>query len=375
MRIVHFTSVHTPFDIRIFQKECRSLAAAGHEVSFVVPHVRDETAEGVRIKAIPKSHGRLSRMTKTAWKAFREAEKLKAEIYHFHDSELIPLALLLRLEGKKVVYDIHEDVPRDILSKDYLPQHLRQPIAWAVERIENFSCSLFSGLVAATPFIAERFERLNSRTIVIHNYPRLPELAPRAGVTWQQRSPAVAYVGGILPDRGIRELVSAMSLVPRELNATLKLAGEFFPATFKDELSQLKGWNEVEAVGLLDRSHVAELLEDVRAGIVTFLPELNHVCAMPHKLFEYMSAGIPIIASNFPLWKQIVQDIGCGLLVDPSDPKSLADAIAFVLTHPAEAEAMGRRGREAVESHYNWEREQVKLLHFYSHLLEGQCAA
>jgi len=375
MRVVHFTSVHTPFDIRIFHKECRSLAAAGYDVSFVVPHIRDEIAADVTIKAIPKSHSRLSRMTKTVWKAFRQAEKLRAEIYHFHDSELIPLALLLRFLGRKVVYDIHEDVPRDILSKDYLPRHLRQPIAWIVERIENFSCRLFSGLVTATPFIAERFGRLNGHTVVIHNYPRLRELAPSTGVAWQQRLRAVTYVGGILPDRGIRELVTAMSLLPQDLDVTLQLAGEFFPAAFKEELSLLPGWSKVEALGLLDRTRIATLLGSVRAGIVAFLPEPNHVYALPHKLFEYMSAGIPVIASDFPLWRKIVHDIGAGLMVDPSDPKSLADAIAFVMTHSDEAEAMGRRGREAVEKYYNWEQEQKKLLHFYSDLIEGQCAA
>jgi len=373
MRIVHFTSVHTPFDVRIFQKECKSLAAAGYEVSFVVPHVKDEIAAGVMIKAIPKSHGRLSRMTRTAWNAFRQAEKLGAEIYQFHDSELIPLALLLRLEGKKVVYDIHEDVPRDLLSKDYLPQYLRQPVAWIIERIENLSCRLFSGLVTATPFIAERFRRLNGHTVVIHNYPRLPELAPQASVAWHWRLPAVAYTGGILPDRGIRELVTAMSLLPHDV--TLKLAGDFFPPTFKQELSLLPGWSKVEALGLLDRSSMATLLGSVRAGIVCFLPEPNHIHAQPHKLFEYMSAGIPVIASNFPLWRRIIQDIGAGMLVDPCNPKSLADAIAFVMTHPDEAEAMGRRGREAVEKDYNWEQEQQKLLQFYSDLMEGQCAA
>lgn len=375
MKVVHLTSVHKAFDIRIFQKECRSLAAAGHQVTFVVPHISDEVASGVQIKAIPRPSGRLARMTKTVWRALREALGQKADIYHFHDCELIPVGLLLRCRGKKVVYDIHEDAPRDMLSKDYLPAHLRQPVAWLVERVENLACGFFSGLVTATPAIADRFQRLNGRTVVIHNYPRLLELAPPAGLEWKQRAFSVAYVGGILPDRGIRQLVTAMDLLPEALGTTLKLAGEFFPASFQDELACLRGWRRVEALGLLDRGGVAKTLGSVRAGIVPFLPEPNHIRALPHKLFEYMSAGIPVIASEFPLWHEIIEGIGCGLLVDPSSPRAIAGAIEFLMTHPEEAETMGRRGREAVEKQYNWESEQHALLHLYAELVGPSCVA
>jgi glycosyltransferase involved in cell wall biosynthesis len=371
LKIVHFTSVHTPFDIRIFQKECRSIADAGYEVSFVVPHVRDETVAGVNISAIPKSNGRISRMTRVVWNALRAARRQNADIYQFHDSELIPAALVLRLMGKRVVYDVHEDVPRDILSKDYLPKILRKPLAWVVERIENFSTKLLSGTVAATPFIGKRFELLNGRAVVIHNYPRLGELATPIGVSWQQRECAVTYAGGILPDRGIRELVTAMSLVPPEMGVRLKLAGEFFPPSFKNELADLPGWDHVDVLGLLDRTDLAKLLGSVRAGVVPFLPEPNHINAMPHKLFEYMSASIPVIASDFPLWRQMLEEIGCGVVMNPCDPQSIASSIVFIIAHPEQAEKMGLCGRRAVENQFNWEREQYKLLRFYTELIHA----
>jgi glycosyltransferase involved in cell wall biosynthesis len=375
IKVVHLSSDHVAFDTRIFQKECKSLAREGYDVTFVVPHVTDVVVENVQIRALPKPRGRLSRMTTTVRNVFREARQHPAEIYHFHDFVLIPVALLLRAGGKKVIYDVHEDVPRGVLSKDYIPRWLRKPIGWLVEYMEDAASICFSGLVAATPTIAERFKFLNDRTVVIHNFPLLQELAPPTQISWGQRTSSIAYVGGISPGRGIRELITAMDLLPDRLNVKLKLAGHFLPASLEDEMARLPGWTRVEVLGLLNRETVAKTLGCVRAGLVTFLPEPNHIRSMPNKLFEYMSAGIPVIASDFLLWREIIQGAGCGLLVNPLNPRAIARAIEYVLTHHEEAEAMGRRGRKAVENHYNWAREERKLLQLYADLVKPSCAA
>jgi len=121
----------------------------------------------------------------------------------------------------------------------------------------------------------------------------------------------------------------------------------------------------MDAQGFVSRKDVAKLMGDSRMGLVLFHPAPNHIAAQPNKLFEYMSAGIPVIASDFPLWRQIVESSNCGLLVDPLNPQSIADAICWLIEHPKEAEEMGRCGREAVEREYNWGHEEAKLLSFY----------
>src|SRR5437867_4360419 len=271
-KIAHLTSVHSPFDIRIFHKECKSLSRGGHQVTFIAPHIRDEIVGGVYIKAIPRSQGRWSRMTRTVWNVFCEALRANANLYHFHDPELIPVGFLLAAAGKKVIYDIHEDVPRDILSKDYLPAWLRKPIAsfaWAVE-VTGAAC--FSGLVAVTPTIAERFRPYNSATVVVHNFPILQELVPANG-SWEKRQTAVAYLGGILIERGIREMVQAMALLPDNLHPILELARDDFPDGLYEEVSAYPGWERVCDWGTVDRSGVASILSRVRAGLVLFHPE------------------------------------------------------------------------------------------------------
>src|SRR5882762_9091982 len=369
-KIVHLTSVHTAFDVRVFHKECKSLARSGKQVVLVVPHEGDAVVDSVEVKGIRISGGRFIRMTRTAWSLYREALRQNGDVYHFHDPELIPLGLLLAAHGKIVVYDIHEDAPADILHKDYIPRRLRRPVMWSVQKLEDAACRRFSGLIAATSTIAKRFHSINPNTVVVHNFPMLDEIAPNEGLPWNERPPAVAYIGSISERRGIREMLQALALLSSGSPAQLMLAGPFSPNGLLTGLERLPGWARVQYLGVLDRPSVANLLCRVRLGLLLLQPEPNFVNARPIKLFEYMAAGIPVIASAFPLWRQIIGEAGCGLLVDPQDPQAIARAIEYLLSHDAEAEAMGRRGRKAACELYNWNSEERVLLKFYSELLE-----
>lgn len=367
-KVVHLTSVHLPFDVRIFHKECKSLARAGYDVTLIVPHDQDEVVDGVRIKAVRRPIGRRDRMTSTIRRVYREALRQDADVYHFHDPELIPIGLLLLVKGKRVIYDIHEDVPSTVLSKYYLPYWSRRLLKWFTERVENGASCRFSALVPATPSISERFVSLNGNTVTIQNFPLLEEMARQTCKAWSERKYSVAYIGVITEKRGIRQMLEAMDLLSTRFPVVLKLAGNFIPGILRDEVAQLSGWKHVDYRGFLSRSEVADLLGYGCAGLVLFHPDPNHVRAQPNKLFEFMSAGIPVIASDFPLWRQIIEEIGCGLLVPPLNPKAIAEAIEYIFTHPQEAENMGQRGREGVEKRYNWTREERKLLQLYAGL-------
>jgi glycosyltransferase involved in cell wall biosynthesis len=157
-----------------------------------------------------------------------------------------------------------------------------------------------------------------------------------------------------------------MELLPNSLRARLKLAGKFDPSELREEVVRQPGWRKVEELGFLSRAGVGDLLGSVRAGLVLFHPAGNHDRSQPNKLFEYMSAGIPVIASDFPLWRQIIRRTECGLVVDPLNVKAIAGAVEYLLTNAEEAEEMGRRGREAIKREYNWETQRAKLLALYS---------
>jgi len=364
MKICHFTSVHTYTDTRILLKECTSLALAGHEVHLVAVGAPDEVRNGVHIHGVtPVSGGRLSRMTKTANAVAEKAKTLNAELYHFHDPELLHSALKLRREGKKVIYDVHEDVPRDIMSKTWIPGVLRSLISRSFEVYENYAAKRLSYVITATPFIKKRFTMQGIKAEVVNNYPILGELGAEQ-IDWAQKEQAVTYVGEITDIRGCFEMVKAIG----ETDAKLLLGGRFDPLGLSEDVSKLPGWTKVEELGQLDRTAVAETFARARAGLVLLHPAPNHTDAQPNKMFEYMSAGLPLIGSHFPLWRGIIEGNECGLCVDPQDPHAIAEGIRWIMDHPVEAKRMADNGRKAVREKYNWEAEGKKLLSIYKEL-------
>jgi len=317
------------------------------------------------IKAVPPATSRFTRITRVSWQVTREALRAHADLHHFHDVELIPAGLVLRVLGKKVVYDVHEDYPRRGIFLRRVPGLGWQPLGWILERIEGIAARCFSAIVTVVPAIDQRFSRHNPRTVMVQNFPSAVELQDVSQEDWGERSSAVAYVGQISTIRGVRQMVQAMEMVPGRLNATLELAGAFTPSTDPQPIMALPGWKRVRYAGSADRNQVRRILGQVRAGLAILLPYPNHEHAVPTKLYEYMAAGIPVIASDFAHLRKIVAGANCGLLVNPLDPKAIASAIECILSCPQEAHAMGQRGRAAVETQYNWESEQAKLLDLY----------
>jgi glycosyltransferase involved in cell wall biosynthesis len=306
-------------------------------------------------------------MLKTTWRVLNAALHEKADLYHLHDPELIPVGLVLRLFGKRVVYDVHEELPKQIMSKYWIRPWLRYWLAKLADAAESISARTFDAVVAATPAIAARFPE--SKAIVVQNFPILEELTIGERAPYAERSFRIACIGGITEIRGIKEIVRAMTMIPQKLDAKLLLAGIIAPPELENELKAMPGWDRVNFLGWQSRDGVARALGESRVGSVLLHPQPNYLESYPIKLFEYMSVGIPVVASDFPLWREIVQGTGCGILVDPLNPKAIADAIQWLLEHPKESESMGLRGQQAVRSRFNWNSEAKKLLHVYRLIL------
>lgn len=366
MRVAHLTSVHRRDDTRILHRQCRSLAEAGHAVTLVVADgLGPGTVHGVSIVDVGRSRHRVARMLSATRRVARTAIALDADLYHLHDPELIPAGIGLKRAGQRVIFDAHEDAPRQLLAKHYLHPWVRRPIAAALSAFESRFLPRFDALVAATPAIGARLERIHPRTVVINNFPILAELA-RVDSRSAARDPLACYVGGLSRTRGIVEMLTAIDQCRSD--ARLALAGPFTPSSLALECEDLPGRSRTEILGVLDRAEVRRLLHRARVGLVTLHPTPNHLESQPVKLFEYMCASLPVVASDFPLWRGIVEGCGCGLLVDPLDPAAIAAAIDRLLADPEEARRMGERGRDAVERVYNWQAEEARLLALYESL-------
>lgn len=323
--------------------------------------------DDVRVIGIPKrsSGNRLLRMTLDTWKVARMAWLQQADLYEFHDPELIPAGLVFRMMGRKVIYDAHENYRDDILSKHYLPVKTRRFVSRAIGILEDFSVRRFSSVFTATPKIAQTLS--SDHTYCLSNYPMLEEFVDSDTATPRDEE-MIAYVGGITIIRGIREMIEATRLVARDRPVGLTICGAI-PGELSSELVGTDGWSYVEARGKQPRSVVQQVLSTAACGLCVFHPEPNHIEALPNKLFEYMAAGLPVVASDFPYWKQFVEETGAGVMVDPMNPKAIAQGIQEILAHPDRAQAMGEAGRKAVRERFNWDSEAARLINVVDHLI------
>lgn len=359
MKIAHITSAHPRFDTRIFVKQCSSLVQAGHQVSLVVADgLGSEQVTGIEIVDVGKVTGRFKRIVFSGWNVAKAALELQADLYFLHDPELLPYGYWLRKKGFKVIFDSHEDVPTQLLSKPYLKPWILKIMAGVYAGGEKWICKRLNAVIAATPVIRDKFLSMGAKCVDVNNFPKLEEFPEPAA--WQYKNPLVCYVGGIAKIRGAIEMVQAFEYVKTPTH--FLLAGHFEDESLAQQVKALSAWDKVNYLGFQNRVGIANTLASSMVGLVTLHPTANYVDALPVKMFEYMAAGIVVVASDFPLWKSIIEKAQCGLCVDPLNPAAIAKAIDALLSQPDLAFQMGQRGRQAVLSQYNWGVEEAKLL-------------
>ena len=358
-KICHLTSAHPWNDIRIFYKECKSLAQTGLKVSLIAFDATDSVVDGVQIiNAGPKLTGRFSRMIKGSKIIFKAACETEADIYHLHDPELLIVGKKLKRLGKIVIYDAHEDLPMQVMGKHWIPKPLRKFVSSLTALLLKYYLKNMSGIVAATPIIADKLSKWNSNSAIVCNYPLLSE-TPQYESNIKNNS--ICYIGGLFQSRGLFQMLDAI----KDISVTLELAGNFSPESLSIQAKQHQSWQKVKFYGFINRNEVYNLMSQSKAGLVVLLPLQSYIDSLPIKMFEYMLAELPVIASNFPLWKEIVEGNNCGLCVDSESPIEIAKAINFILANNDKAKEMGKNGRKAIFEKYNWENEKRKLIEFY----------
>jgi len=363
--IIHLTTVHPRDDSRIRTKELDTLARAfgGHVALYVQDGLGTETDSRLGYEIIDTGPRlpRLARMTLGGFRMVRAVVAAKPTVAHFHDPELLPWAVLLKLFGIKVVYDVHEDMPQQVKHNPGLPRWAQKTLSPFVALAEWGGSRLIDGIVTPTEVIQQRFP--TGKTILVRNYPLLEELLKPDAIPMAERSREFAYIGYISEVRNIYAMVRAVTRT--DPPARLRLVGSFAIPETEKTARDMPEWQNTWFQGWMSREGVAGVLADVRAGLVLLRPVAHEMVTLPIKLFEYMAAGVPVIASDFPLWRDILEEAGCGLLADPDDLDAIVCAMQWILDHPEEAQAMGRRGREMVEATYNWEVEAKVLVGFY----------
>lgn len=364
VKVCHLTTVHKPNDVRIYQKECLSLAACGYEVSLIAPYEKNFSSGEITYIPIRKRVKRIPRMLAGPMELLGKARKIKADIYHFHDPELISIGIFLRLLGKKVIYDVHEDYPGQIRTKRWLgPLIIRRCMAAIMTFAEWLGASLFTGMIAVTAEIAARFPA--DKTVVVSNYPVLGliDRFPEEKVT--KEHPVVLFAGGLDRIRGIREIIMAIGSVRN--NAELWLLGPWEDERFRKECMELDGWEKTRYLGNVPFGKHYSWMKAADIGVINFYAVDNHIFAMPNKPFEYMACGLPMVMSNFEKWKAYFSPVA--LFADPERPEEIAAALDELLEHEGNRQRMSLKAREMVQSEFSWEKEKEVLSSFYEKLV------
>ena len=371
VKVCHVTSVHQRYDTRIFHKECTSLAKAGYDVILLVADNKaPEVRNGVKIiSADFKPKSRWDRIMHSSSVMFKYAMQVNAEIYHLHDPELLPVAKRLKQSGKKVIFDSHEDVPAQILNKYWIPKYMRKPCALAYSSYANAILRNVDFIIGVTPHLVEKLRLVNPHVEMITNFPILGECPQR--IMKVDYTNIITFAGGVTEQWSHEIILQAIE----KLDVKYKLAG---PAS-EDYLQRLKeypSWEKVEYMRKIPHEDVSEMFRQSAIGmaVVQYSPNSDgkHGTLGNTKLFEYMMAGLPVICTDFTLWKEIVEKYHCGICVNPNDVNAVRDAINYLIQHPQEANDMGSNGREAVIRKFNWAFEECKLYELYASISHHQ---
>lgn len=363
-KVCHITSAHGRYDVRIFMKQCRSLAKNGYDVTLVVnDNNNDEVIDGVKIistRFAPKN--RAERFFNSKKLIFKKAFEIDADIYQIHDPELLPLGNKLKRMNKKLVFDSHEDVPRQIMDKNWIPGAARYFISKAYEIYEKESIKYYDGIISVTPHVVERLFNANSNTIMITNYPIVD---PKEVI---DRNPenAICFAGGIDSQWNHDKILAAIDRI-ESIKYVLAGSGS---QEYMNYLRSLPGWKKVEYEGRIPHAEVKNVYSRSIAGVaLNYSNQSKGEGTLGNtKLFEFMAAKLPVICSDYKLWKAIINENKCGICVDPNNVEEIVSAIKYLLENPEVARIMGENGRKAVIEKYNWTTQEKTLLELYNKL-------
>jgi glycosyltransferase involved in cell wall biosynthesis len=318
-----------------------------------------------------KQSGRIGRIGL----ALRAALAERADIYHFHDLELISLGLALKVlsRGSAVVYDVHEDYPAMMIEKHWLPRGARPLMASAVRVAQRTVSMCLDGIVTADPGVEADFGSVaDTRKMVFYNFPVLSLFEPE-----RARPPApkadLVYIGGMSERAGTFVLLDALvELAAQGLRPLVRLAGytdgELGWKAVEKGIEDRGLGAEVELRGRMPHSEVPAWIRSGRIGLVTLQPIEKFMKNIPSKMFEYWACGLPVIGSNLPPIARFLSDGSNGVLFSPTSAKDLARAIRFLLERPDDAAAMGCSGQRLVQGKWNSEQQVDQLVHFYERI-------
>lgn len=374
-KVCIYAPVHISTDVRVYQKEAKAIASAGYSVVLLAredEEYREDPVQGqLRVEAVPRYKSRFQRFLMQPL-MLRKILRTKASIIHLHNPDTLLIGFLLKLMGKTVIYDTHEDFTQRILMREWIPGKLRKGIAKAVGRLEAWAGRVFDASIATQADVADR---LGAKSIILENAPiSRGDLIDRA-YAYSLEVPKsaefrVIYVGTIGRTRGLLQMVKAMEYVNQFFSARLWLIGPVHDPGGMEQAKAREGWVYVDYLGSLPQERAFAYIIQSDVGLITIQDVGDHAKTSPNKIFEYQRFGVPFIASDFAAWRKKIGHVGSGVFVNQGDALEIAQMISLLHDLPELAKEMGQKGMAFTVNEYNWEIESEKLVRLYQTLSE-----
>ncbi len=374
IKVCHITSAHPRYDGRIFEKQCKSLQKHGYDVNIIcIDNGQDEIIDGIKIYSINYYFkSKISRLFKANRLLFEKAKEIDADIYQIHDPELLPLLLKLKRNGKKIVFDSHEDWISYISEISWIPIVFRSLIVLFVKIYFNCVLKKIDLVISVSPHIVDKYKKYTDRVFLITNYPIINQQIEFDRNKFLNGNMSICYVGTVYNMSNQESIISAVNKI--DIDFKYNIIGVISPE-FKNKLLKIDYKNKTNFIDKVPKDKLLELYSNSNAGIVIF--DYHSNCGDKigtlgnNKIFEYMYSGLPIICTNFDLWRtMIVEKYNCGICVEPGNEIQIEEAIRFIFNNKEKAYEMGQNGVKAVLDEFNWKTQEIELIKLYNKLCE-----
>jgi len=373
-KVCILTTVHQPFDVRIFHKEAKSLAKAGYDVTLIAQHAENEVVGGINIIALPKPKNRFVRIFGLSWKTLILALRQKYDIYHFHDPELIFIGIILKILGKKVIYDVHEDYPDYILEKMYLPHWIKFPFSKIMKFVEWLTGKALDYIITADSGVYKRFPCKKAE--IIYNYPDLSTFRRKEkeeAKLYDLIYPGTVsnYILNSIIDVTIEVLKTKLDFKVLLISSNTMIGNKSLKRIAEQIKKRGITENTIKLMGHIPHDEVCSYIKQSRIGFIPLPNTPKFQKNIPTKLFEFMFCKIPVVASDLFPTRQFVENNYCCELVDINDRIDTSKIILELLKDDGKRNTMGNNGHNLVSKFYNWGNEEKKLFSIYKGLLVG----
>lgn len=369
LKICHFSSVHNQSDTRVFYRECAWLAQ-DFDVTLIAIGKFTGVKNGVKLIGLPKPQSRLKRLLNTTRKVYKLAKQEQASIYHFHDPELIPFAWLLRLQGKKVVYDIHENVTESLKDKAWLP--LKGLFIGLYLWFEKVAAKRFELVLAEASYLPIYKKRFPNKTLhLVRNF--APSSLLKSFINTERQvlnnQMNIFYMGSIDALYAHKPMLEAIALLNQQgIDARLKLIGWYSPETLA-EMESWPFWNAIKdkifMPGFIEVTDGYKQSMDCNIAFSFVSDNLNVAQSFPRKMYEYMHVGLPVITSGHLLYKQMVETHALGISVAHNTAVEIAQAVKQLMQSGAYLKTLAQNNLRAAQAQFNWESEYEILFKLY----------